>query len=221
MTNSRKLYDLLVSERLVGAKGTAFFQLRGLSVPITSKSVFGNLIQEWLDHFMQEHGMNARVPNNSQKFPDFYLHPTSDTMDLLEVKCFADSPNFDIANFQAYARSLLTNAYRLDANYLIFKYRMLERDLEIENVWLKKVWEIACGSERSPMKIQWKQDVPVNIRPATWYAKNPAYPVFGSRRDFVLALKKIIDVSPQCGNIRKDWFKKVSTLYNQQRGNEL
>jgi len=221
MTNSRKLYDLLISEKLVGAKGAAFFQLRGLSVPIESKSVFGNLIQEWLNHFMQEHGMDARILDNSQKFPDFYLHPTSDTVDLLEVKCFTDSPNFDIANFQAYARSLLTDAYRLDANYLIFKYGMLERELVIENVWLKKVWEIACGSERSEVKMQWKQNVPVNIRPATWYSRNPTYPAFGSRRDFVLALKKIIDVSPQCGNIRRDWFGNVSDLYNQQTGNEL
>jgi len=219
--NSRKLYKLLLEEQIVGSKGKATFKLHGLQVPIKDKSVFGNLIQEWLNYFMKEYGITARFPENSQEFPDVYLHPTSNTKDLLEVKCFTKSPNFDIANFQAYARSLLTDAYRLDANYLIFEYEMLNYDLIIQNVWLKKVWEISCGSERSPVKIQWKQGVPVNIRPATWYAKKTAFPIFTSRKDFVLALKTIIDISPQCENIRKDWIKKVAELYKQQTNKEL
>jgi len=221
MNNSIKLYNLLIKKNVLGAKGKAFFQLQGLSVPIKDKSVFGNLIQEWLQYFMKTHKINMRIPDNSQEFPDFYLNATSNTKDLLEVKCFTKNPNFDIANFQAYARSLLNCAYRLDANYLIFEYTMNEEELIVKNIWLKKVWQIACASERSPVKIQWKQGVPINIRPATWYSKTPYYPIFTSRKDFVIALKKIIDISPQCESIRKDWFKKVSALYEEQTGNSL
>jgi len=219
--NSEKLYNLLIQQNIIGSKGTAFFHLQGLNIPIKDKSVFGNLIQEWLTHFMKKHKITARFPNNSQEFPDVYLNPISNTEDLLEIKCFTKSPNFDIANFQAYTRSLLSDAYRLDANYLIFEYKMLETELIIENIWLKKVWEISCGSERSPIKIQWKQGVPINIRPATWYAKKTAFPVFASCKHFVLALKQVIDMSPQCENIRKDWIKKVSELYRQQTGKVL
>jgi len=219
--NSKNIYQLLLQENLIGAKGNATFKLQNLSVPIKDKSVFGNLIQEWLQCFMDKNKINYRISDNSQEFPDFYLNKTSDTKDLLEVKCFTKSPNFDIANFQAYSRSLLTYAYRLDANYLIFEYQMNESELIIKNIWLKKVWQITCASERSPLKIQWKQGVPVNIRPATWYAKNPIYITFPSRQEFVLALKKIIDISPQCENIRKDWYKNVSLLYKNQTGNIL
>jgi len=219
--NAQKLANLLISQNLVGSKGSAFFNLCGLKIPIKDKSVFGNLIQEWLTYFMSENNICARFADNSQEFPDIYLHPTSNQQDLLEVKCFTKSPNFDIANFQSYARSLLAHAYRLDADYLIFEYQMFEYELIIKNIWLKKVWQISCASERSPIKIQWKQGIPVNIRPATWYSKNPAYKVFSSRKDFVLALKKIIDVSPQCENIRKDWFKKVNELYKSQTKQDL
>jgi len=219
--NSIKLYERLKENGLIGERGQAFFNLQEINVPIKDKSVFGNLIQEWLFSFMQKHNFPARKPSNSQEFPDFFMDLHSNYRDLLEVKCFTKSPNFDIANFQAYARSLLDNAYRLDAHYLIFEYEVLGYDVIIKNIWLKKVWQISCASERSPVKIQWKQGIPNNIRPATWYAKNAVYSVFNERKDFVLALEQIINISPQCENIRKNWFKNVSSKYYEQTGNVL
>jgi len=219
--NSIKLYDLLMENNLIGERGQAFFNLQEINVPIKDRSVFGNLIQEWLFFFMGKHNFPTRKPNNSQEFPDFFMNLHSNYKDLLEVKCFTKSPNFDIANFQAYARSLLESAYRLDAHYLIFEYEMSDCDVIIKNIWLKNVWQISCASERSPVKIQWKQGIPNNIRPATWYAEKPVYPVFSERKDFVLALEKVINISPQCENIRRNWLRNVMDKYYEQTGNIL
>jgi len=99
--NSIKLYDLLIEKNLVGERGQAFFNLQEINVPIKDRSVFGNLIQEWLFSFMEKHNFSVRKPDNSQEFPDFFMDLNSNYKDLLEVKCFTKSPNFDIANFQA------------------------------------------------------------------------------------------------------------------------
>jgi len=219
--NSIKLYEILKEEGLIGAKGQAFFKLQDINVSIKDRSVFGNLIQEWLVAFMGKLKLPMRIPDNSQEFPDFFMDKTSDTKDLLEVKCFTQNPNFDIANFQSYARSLLECAYRLDAHYLIFEYELINYDIIIKNIWLKNVWQIACASKRAPIKIQWKQGIPTNIRPATWYARDPVYPVFRERKDFVVALEQLINVSPQCENIRKNWLKNVENRYYEQTGNIL
>lgn len=152
--DSIKLYKQLISKGVMGAKGKAVFSLYGLESPVKDKSVFGNLIQEWLGVFMEKYNFKARRQDNSQEFPDFFMHPTSNMEDLLEVKCFTKSPNFDIANFQAYARSLLENAYRLDANYLIFEYEIVSNEITIKHIWIKKIWEISSASERSTVKIQ-------------------------------------------------------------------
>jgi hypothetical protein len=218
MTNSERLYQLLLESSFVGAKGEASFTLQNLTTPIQDKSVFGNLIQEWLKVFMQQNQTPYRLVANTQAFPDFLMHATSDEEDLLEVKCFTKSPNFDVANFQAYARSLLENPYRLNAHYLLIEYTALDEGLVIENLWLKKVWEITGGSERAAVKIQWKQGNPVNIRPSVWYSTSTQYPSFTSRKEFVQALKAVIDTTPACSNIQRDWFKKVSQKYEEQTG---
>ncbi|MEK7068973.1 MAG: NgoBV family restriction endonuclease, partial [Patescibacteria group bacterium] len=60
-----------------------------------------------------------RSHENSQMSPDFFLSKSDET-DLLEVKTFdyAESPNFDVANFDAYVRDLREKSFRLDADYL-------------------------------------------------------------------------------------------------------
>ncbi|KIM08286.1 MAG: hypothetical protein KU38_09885 [Sulfurovum sp. FS08-3] len=80
---------------------------------------------------------------------------------------------------------------------------------------------MCCNSERSPLKIQWKQGIPVNIRPATWYAKNPKYKSFETREEFVNAIKKVFDTSSVSAGLQKDWYKKVSQKYKIQTGRDL
>ena len=215
------LFDRLLSEGVVGAKGMTLFEMNGLKTPITDASVVGNIIQEWLKAFMISQSIAFRTTDNSQAFPDFLMHSTENNKQLLEVKCFKKSPNFDVANFLAYCRSLVEFPYRLDADYLIFEYEPMADGIVIKQIWLKKVWQICSAAERSALKIQWKQNVAFNIRPANWNAKKTNYPVFISKKAFVLALKTVLDTNSSGGDWRKNWLQTVSKNYLSQTGKEL
>ena len=220
--SAKLLFNKLQDEGIIGASGETYFELHGLKTKVRDSSIVGNVIQEWLKLFMSNNNIPFRLKQNTQEFPDFLMHATNNNIDLLEVKCFKKSPNFDVANFAAYCRSLLTNPYRLDSDYLIIEYK--ENDdgsILIKRAWLKKVWGICSGSERAKVKAQWKQGTPVNIRPATFYSTKVKYQPFQTRKEFVLALKSIIDVNPTMNHIQKDWYKKVSGLYKTQTGNDL
>jgi hypothetical protein len=214
---AQSLFDKLNVEHVVGSQGQVSFELAGITTPANDISVIGNLVQDWLAQFMRHHHINFSTPVNSQNFPDFYLSK-SETANLLEVKCFTHSPNFDIANFSAYCRSLLTDAYRLDADYLIFKYKPIEGGIEIENIWLKKVWEIASAMERSAVKIQWKQNQAVNIRPGVWYSSKTAFPCFASRLTFVQAIATVQDTQAYR---TPNWLKLVKANYKETTGRDL
>jgi len=200
-----KLYTLLQGE-VVGLSGAVSFTLAKIDTYIEDKSIVGNVIQDWLGSFMKNKSISYDLPSNSQKFPDFLL---DNQKSLLEVKCFTNSPNFDIANFHAYCRSLAKYPYRINSDYLIFKYSLDGYKIKIENVWLKKVWEICGGSQRSPIKLQWKQNQIYNIRPITWYSENTIYPPFASKIDFINAIEIVLNMSSIGGEWRKDWKKNL------------
>ena len=170
---------------------------------------------------MDSKKIGYRIPPNSQKSPDFFMHPKSNQIDLLEVKCFKKTPNFDVANFMAYCESLITEAYRLDSDYLVFEYEENNTGIVIKNIWLKKVWEICSASERTAVKIQIKKGIYYAIRPASWSSERVKFPVFASKMDFVKALEKMVNVYSTANSIQKNWFQKVSKKYKQQTGRDL
>ena len=220
--NANYLFDSLKKDNVIGSEGITIFRLSGIDVNIKDVSIVGNVLQEWLMHYMKKNGIYFRIKDNTQEFPDYLLSESS-KQDLLEVKAFTKSPNFDIANFAAYARSLREDAYRLDAKYLILKYSKPSTETQsivIDNIWLKNVWEIAGASERSPIKIQWKQGTPVNIRPCVWYGK-PTYPPFTSRLEFVEALSKVVGMAQLDTSIAKNWLNVVKDNYYQHTGEIL
>lgn len=215
--SAKKLLKALQDENIVGSKGSTTFTLAGVTTVVNDNSVVGNLIQEWLAAFMRKHGIEFRSASNTQKFPDFLLAENQKT-DLLEVKCFTKSPNFDVANLAAYCRSLLTEAYRLDADYLIFKYKPNSNGIEITDIWLRKVWQITGASEKASVKVQWKQKQPYNIRPATWDSRRAQYPAFESRLDFIKALHSLQNTQTFAD---KNWLKEVAKNYKYHTGKEL
>lgn len=220
MTFSEQIYDKLQRTGIIGATGETYFELNNIKTIIRDSSIVGNVIQEWLKTFMNYNGISFRIKGNSQEFPDFLLNSERDDIDLLEVKCFQKSPNFDVANFLAYARSLRKDAYRINSDYLIFEYINLHGGIVIKNIWLKKVWEICGGSDRSELKIQWKQGNPVNIRPTTWYSNKTSYPPFKTRLEFIKALAKVVNTNAT-PEVQKDWLKIVSQQYKTQTGDIL
>lgn len=220
---AKQLYELLRKAGIENQIGDTTFNFLGVATKIKAKSSVGYVFQDWLQSWLVAQNIECSAPLNSQEFPDFYLDPSSHTTNLLEVKTFdADaSPNFDVANFDAYTRSIRTNAYRLDADYLIFSYKMEDGDFQICDFWLKKIWEITCPSDEYPVRTQIKQGVIVNIRPANWYSERTTFKPFKSRREFVEALHKTLLKYPARKDSSKNWLNEVEASYLQHTGKNL
>lgn len=177
--------------------GGTLFTLGGLSVDIQGKDSIGNLIQEWLGVWFTTNGYDITRGDKTQDYPDFDI---GDKEYLLEVKVFNSKkpPAFDIANFEAYCASLAKTPSRLLSDYLILSYSITDHCLKIENVWLKKIWEITGASCDYPLRCQVKyrnrrspnETFSIdNIRPVTWYSNNArATAPFKNSEEFVDAL---------------------------------
>lgn len=158
-------------------------------IPINSKDIIGNSIQEWLRSWFKSNNVSYTTPKNTQEFPDYIINPKSPEMQYLEIKSWfgGASPAFDIANFESYIATTLEDPKKLDVDYLIFKYNILEDEsIIIENVFLKKIWEISGPSSVDPIKVQRKKGVIYNLRPLTW--ENPKAKPFNNRLDLVKAI---------------------------------
>ncbi len=154
--SAEQLYKKLVNDyKLVGQTGRINFTLKDITVKIETKDTVGNLIQEWLKEWMKSEKIDFEENPQSQTFPDIFLDTTNYKKGLLEIKTFDfdRGPGFDLANFDSYSNSLLTNAYRIDSDYLILAYQMKGSEITIKNIWLKKIWELSGGSSTYPLKV--------------------------------------------------------------------
>jgi type II restriction enzyme len=135
--NAAQIYDLLIQENITTSQGEITFDFLNISLKINQKSAIGDLFQEWFSEWLVRNKIYFRNIPNTQEFPDFFLDHISNTRNLLEVKTFdySASANFDVANFEAYCRSLKTKAYRLDADYLIFAYDLIDYKFTVKEVW--------------------------------------------------------------------------------------
>lgn len=212
----------LAKEQLREARGAIVFSFANIEVHIQEKSSIGYLLQEWLEHWLEQQDIYFRHPAHSQTFPDLFLTPSS-THALLEIKSFdaTASANFDVANFDAYHRSLKTDAYRLDADYLIFAYHFEQGVFRIKELWLKKIWEICTNAKDFPLKVQRKQGIIHNIRPATWYSPRSRYQPFQNRRDFVEAIYQTLQRYAPRQNDTLDWLDSVTQNYQEHTGKPL
>lgn len=186
---SQKIYDTLIKD-IAKLKGGTIFSIGDVSIDVEGKDGLGGLIEEWFGAWAEKQGFNITNPKKegaSQEFPDYYV---GDDRGLLEVKAFdsSASANFDLANFESYCESVAKMPNRTNSDYLIFSYKLTGSVLSIENIWLKKIWEITCPSRRWPLKTQTKRDVIYNIRPAAWYSDRATYEVFTSKESFINAV---------------------------------
>lgn len=220
---ANEIYDLLVNEFKIKEKiGSVEITLGGISAKYNGKDAIGDLLQEWLGEWLKQKGFYFRQPANTQAFPDFLL-TESNNSSFLELKTFnADaSPAFDIANFDSYCTSLLEIPERIDADYLILSYRMINSELSIDDVWLKKVWELTSPSSQDPIKLQVKRNQIYNLRPCTWYSQKLQYQPFTDKIDFLNAIATTHDMYPQCDQYKTNWLEKVKTKYKENTGIEL
>lgn len=218
---AKVIVNLLKKNKIIGAKGTIKIELLDTEVKVSDKSSIGNLLQEWLGEWLTVQDVYHRESENTQIPPDFYLSKNN-KKDLLEIKTFdyTKSPNFDIANFDAYIRSLRNNAFRLDADYLIFGYSLTKGEVIINDLWLKKVWEITCPSNQYALRLQVKQAKIVNIRPYNFKGVKKGFQPFNSRLEFVSAIKETL-VQYQGLSYADEWFDEVQESYLSFAGTKI
>jgi len=216
-----ELYQKLVDEYgIIGETGSIKFTVKDLSVLIKTKDSVGSLLQQWLKTWFIKNSIAFEENTNSQTFPDFLLDKDDHTKGLLELKTFDfdRGPGFDLANFDSYCNSLLTHAYRIDSDYLIFSYQMTDGEISIKNVWVKKIWELACPSGTYPLKVQEKKNVIYNIRPGIWYSERSRFSPFSSKEGFLSALNNTRYQYPQTRHSNAHWLNKVLRNYQEYTG---
>ena len=222
MDASDKLYKALVEEFVMeGARVTIRFNLRDFGITVEQNNIVGNILEEWLDKWMTSKGI-VHVHNDKQASPDFWLNPNDLESDWLEVKSFTGSPNFDIAAFRSFINLVIEKPWKLHSKYLLIKYKMQNGVVEIEQIWLKNLWEICSTSSSWPVKVQYKNKVIVNIRPATWYSKRTDFKVFESLKDFLAAMEETIYQYPDTRvTIALNWKKNLINSYERHYGKRL
>lgn len=217
--NSKEIYrDLILNVK--GKQGSIYFNLAGVCLKVDGTDTVGKTIQEWLKEYLKTKNTYFREPANTQAFPDFFLSEKNDE-NLLEIKSFhyTKTPAFDIANFDSYCAKIEFEPYCLYADYLVFGYEMINGNISIEDIWLKKIWEIAGTSARFPLKTQVKRDVIYNIRPNSDFKKGKPS-VFKNEKDFLIAVEGTI--RKYKGNSRaREWKNNFCENYKNHFGKEI
>lgn len=229
MINNNQIFELVKDEFQQDKKLGKIVLLRKQEViNIDSKDIIGNSIQTWFGHWLRKNDISYETPENTQEFPDFIINPHTQNTQYLEVKSWYGpaSPAFDIANFESYIATTLVNPNKIDADYLIFKYNVLkDHTIIIEDVFLKKVWEITGPSTGTPLKVQRKKGVIYNIRPVTWESKRAKFKPFNNRLEFAEAVSNTYinytETDEEKSLAAKAWLSSIQTTYKLNNNEDL
>jgi len=222
--SAQQIHDKLINEYEIRSKsGQISFGFGDFPVNVKKSDVVGNVIQEWMHNWLEHYEVDFAPSQNTQMPPDFYLSPGDRTVGLLEVKAFnaTRGPGFDIADFNMYVAEITENPCILDADYLVFAYKMIDGEVSVENLWCKKVWQITCSSADWPVKLQVKRKVVHKIRPGTFYSQRSKYKPFRSLEDFISAIEQTVyqneDTRPQSNQ----WQNRFLSSYQAHYGVRL
>lgn len=113
---AQEVYDKLVNEDgILQLEGQIKFYLGDVNIIVKQRDVVGNIMQEWLQGWLDKRGIEYAPSENTQMPPDFFLNPDDKTKNLLEVKAFNRNrgPGFDIADFRMYEEEIINKPYEL------------------------------------------------------------------------------------------------------------
>lgn len=223
---AQEVYDkLLYEDKILELKGQIKFFLGDVDIIVKQKDVVGNIIQEWLQGWLDKRGIEYAPSENTQMPPDFFLNPNDKTRDMLEVKAFnrSASPGFDIADFRMYEEEIIEKPYMLDVDYLIFGYDMSDDGVvTVKDLWLKKVWQITRRMNGWAINLQIKQNVVHKIRPGLWYSENKGnIPMFSCLEDFISAIEETVYQNPKTHENAASWKKNFVASYEKFYGKKL
>ena len=213
---AQEIYDKLINEdQILQLKGQIHFYLGDVDIIVKQRDVVGNIIQEWLQGWLDKRGIEYALNDNSQMPPDFFLNPGDETTGLLEVKAFnrKSSPGFDIADFRMYEEEIQKKPYMLHVDYLIFGYDMSDDGVvTIKDLWLKKVWEITRAMKEWPINLQVKKNVVQKIRPGVWYTEKGSI-MFETMEDFISAVDQTVWQNPATRRDSGTWMTRFLKYY--------
>ena len=225
---ARQVYDKLVNEdRITELEGQIRFYLGDVNIIVKQRDVVGNIMQEWLQGWLEARGVEYAPSENTQMPPDFFLNPDDKTTNLLEVKAFNRNagPGFDIADFRMYQGEIIDKPYMLDVEYLVFGYDMSETGVvTIKDVWLKKVWEITRRMEDWPINLQIKEGHVHKFRPGIWYnadTDRSDYAIFNSLEDFISAMEETVYQNDETRRDAGTWLVRFKRNYQARYGVDL
>lgn len=218
--NATQIYNALIQDGIINCQGSITFNLNNISINVQTKDTVGHMIQDWLEAWAISKNIYLRPNPSTQEFPDFYLN--NNNLDgYLEVKSFdrTASPNFDLANFDTYVSSLLINPKKIDADYLIFGYTLINGVLTITDLWLKKIWEICTNMEDWDLRLQVKYGVIHNIRPASFASTRARFIPFNSRIQLLNAIQSVLNNYNNTSNTHQGWLANFTNAYIAATGN--
>ncbi len=173
-----------------------------------SEVIVTELISQWVEDWLKKCGI------------DYALNDL--TSDWLEIKSFTGSPNFDVAAFRSFINLVIEKPWNLHTKHLLIKYKMEDGVVTVEQFWLKNLWEICSSSGTWPIKVQYKNKVIVNIRPATWYSERTDFKPFESLEDFLAAMEETIYQYPDTRvTIALHWKDRLIESYERHYGKRL
>lgn len=223
---AQQIYDKLINEdKILELQGQIRFYFGDVDIIVKQKDVVGNIIQEWLQGWLDKRGIEYAPSENTQMPPDFFLNPHNLEKGLLEVKAFNRnaSPGFDIADFRMYEEEIVEKPYMLDVDYLIFGYDMSEDGVvTVKDLWIKKVWEITRRMEDWAINLQVKQGVVHKIRPGVWYSnKVGKFKMFECLEDFISAVEETVYQNPKTHENASSWKRQFLSSYERYYGKRL
>lgn len=220
---AQQVYDKLINEdKILELQGQIKFYFGDVDIIVKQRDVVGNIIQEWLQGWLDKRGIEYAPSENTQMPPDFFLNPDDLTMDLLEVKAFnrSASPGFDIADFRMYEEEIVDKPYMLNVDYLIFGYDMSpDGVVTVKDLWIKKVWEITRCMKDWAINLQIKQGVVHKIRPGVWY--NNTTKIFTCKEDFISAIEETVWQNPKTREVSGTWKRRFLESYENFYGVKL
>jgi type II restriction enzyme len=223
---AQQVYDKLINEeQILKLEGQIRFCLGNVSIIVKQRDVVGNIMQEWLQGWLDANNIEYAPSENTQMPPDFFLNPDDKRKNLLEVKAFNRNagPGFDIADFRMYSEEIIEKPYMLDVDYMIFGYDMSDDGVvTIKDVWLKKVWEITRRMKDWSINLQIKNNVVHKIRPGIWYSdRDVDYSIFESLEDFISAMEETVYQNPKTHNEAANWKNSFIKNYRSYYGNDI
>lgn len=214
-----EIYENFKQSGVLGKIGQLLFDLDNLVIEVETPDVVGSILQEWFGKWLIDQDFKVSSPEETQAFPDFLVDETH----LLEIKAFINgrNPAFDVAAYYSYIDSLEKTPRRLDASYIIFSYNDLGNAISLENVWLKKIWEIVGPSATNIITLQVKRDYPYNIRPRGSSLRSGSGG-FHSRREFAQSLHRSALKFASTGRPHSpDWLSGLEARYLEATGSPL